>query len=56
MIGIILRAMNGLPLGTYNVSYLGSSEFSTDGTADSKFEVLFLLFRLGPVFGISLGE
>ena len=42
MIGTTLGDMYELPLGTYDRSDLGSSEFSADGNIDGKFEVLLI--------------
>ena len=38
MLGTTLGDMDGLPLGTYYCSDIVSSECSTDGTIDGKFE------------------
>ena len=40
MLGTTLGALDGIPLVTYDGSDLGSSECSTDETADGKFEGL----------------
>ena len=56
MLGITLGVMDVLELVKYDGSEIGSSECSTDGTADGKFEGLLLLVQLGSVVGLEFGR
>ena len=46
VLGITIWDLDGLELGTYDSSYIGSSECFIDGTTDGKFEGLLLLVQL----------
>ena len=48
--------MDGLPLGTYDGSYIVSPECSTDGTIYGKFKGLLLRARLVSVVGLEFGR
>ena len=49
-----LGAMNGIPLGTYDGSEIGSLESLTNGTSNGKFDGLLLGSRLGLVDGLKM--
>ena len=56
MIGATIWAMYGIPLGTYDGSYIVSPEVSTVGTIYGKFKGFLLQDRLVSVVGLDIGK
>ena len=56
MIITTLGAMIGLPLGTYDGSYIRLFQFSTDGTIYGKFKSLLLRAQFVSVVGLDIGR